>query len=557
MTTKVKIRKYRLRHGKNAAGGTASAPAPKAAKTSDKLFDNGAADDGFGSTPYPGSTAADHASQSNATPPVSDDETSVEAEIDAIRREGLTGRQLRMARRVAQKNSISASSDFDAIRQLRKRGIDPFDRSAVLALISTERSKNAHALTTTEDANLPQTVSETAQLPSKGVIPPTQRDFEISQIQRDIVRRRQRKLMLLAARLFVFIGLPTLIAGFYFYTVSTPMYATKSAFLIQQADSAATGATGLSGLLSGTGFATSQDSIAVQDYLNSRDAMLRLEQDASFKSVFSGAEIDPLQRLPENATNEDAYKLYRKKVSIGYDPTEGLLRMEVIAPNPKTSQEFSELLVKYAEEQVDHLTQRMRENQMKDAREVREDAEAKMSEAQERVVTLQEQLGVISADAETAAVMTQISGFETQLQQKRLELQQLLDNPQPNQARVNGVRGDVRRLEGLIAALRTQITEAQGENGSLARISAELRMAELDLLTRQTMAQQSLQSLEAARIEANRQVRYLSVSTRPIAPDAPTYPRKFENTLLSLLIFSGIYLMASLTAAVLREQVSS
>ena len=46
-------------------------------------------------------------------------------------------------------------------------------------------------------------------------------------------------------------------------------------------------------------------------------------------------------------------------------------------------------------------------------------------------------------------------------------------------------------------------------------------------------------------------------SIEPIAPDEATYPRAFENTLVALLIFSGIYLMIALTAAVLREQVTS
>ena len=47
------------------------------------------------------------------------------------------------------------------------------------------------------------------------------------------------------------------------------------------------------------------------------------------------------------------------------------------------------------------------------------------------------------------------------------------------------------------------------------------------------------------------------MGVRPVAPDEPTYPRKFENTLLAFLIFSGIYLMLSLTASILREQVSA
>ncbi len=173
------------------------------------------------------------------------------------------------------------------------------------------------------------------------------------------------------------------------------------------------------------------------------------------------------------------------------------------------------------------------------------------------MLELQEKLGVIDAASETSAQMGQISTFETQLQEKQLQLQQLLDNPSPNQARVDGVQGDINRLETLIAELRSKLTESGTETTSLARISGELRMAELDLQTRQAMMQQSLQQLETARIEANRQVRYLSLGVSPVAPDEPTYPRAFENTVVAFLIFCGIYLMVSLTASILREQVSA
>ena len=82
-------------------------------------------------------------------------------------------------------------------------------------------------------------------------------------------------------------------------------------------------------------------------------------------------------------------------------------------------------------------------------------------------------------------------------------------------------------------------------------------MAEVDLETRTMMMQEALQQLEAARIEANRQVRFLSVGVTPVPPDEPTYPRVFENTLIAFFIFGAIYLMAAVTAAILREQVSS
>ncbi|MGD9916601.1 MAG: capsule biosynthesis protein [Paenirhodobacter sp.] len=502
-------------------------------------------------------------------------ELTSEEEIAAIRAEGLTGRQLRLARRMAQKHGIEATSDFEAVRILRRRGIDPFDRGALMALEhaspaapetdaqlpATSGSATTKALAKIDGAGadtrvqLPQTMKE-GKAPPPAPLDEGQRAREIIKIQRDIAKRRRRKLALLAARLAFFVFLPTLLAGFYYFALATPMYATKSAFVIQKAEGMA-GASGLGSLFSGTQLATNQDSVTVQSYLQSRDAMMRLDQDQGFKKVFSEPDIDPLQRLAPDASNEAAYKIYKRNVKIGYDPSEGIVRLEVSAPNPEESKRFSEALISYAEEQVDQLTSRLRGDQMKGARDSYEDAEAKVFAAQAKVLGLQEKVGILDPVSESNAVMTQVTGFETELQKKRLELGQLLDNDRPNAARVAGVKGDIARLEQLIADLRKQLTEKTGQSESLAAVTGQLRIAEAELETRQTLLAAAAQQMETARIEANKQVRYLEMGVRPIAPDEPTYPRAFEDTLLAFLIFSGIYLMLSLTASILREQVSS
>lgn len=473
----------------------------------------------------------------------SSDSAGFAAAIDAIRREGLSGRQLRMARRLAQKHGLAAMSDFDAVRQLRDIGVDPFQRADVLEGKTTRLPPAG------------PTTAEKAVVPApKDHFSPAQQAFEVQQVQREIVKRRRRRIALLFTRLIIFVFLPTFLAGWYFYKVATPMYATNSEFLIQQSN--APGATSLGGLFSGTGFATSQDSITVQSYLNSRDAMFRLDKDLNFRAHFSQSGIDDLQRLDPEASNEEAYKLYKKQVTIGYDPSEGLVKMEVVAADPAVSAAFSNALINYAEEQVDQLTARLRGDQMKGARDSFDEAESKMIGAQDKVLELQVQLGVLDPVSESSAVFSQVSQFEAQIIQKNLELRQLLDNDAPNQARVRGVKGDIARLEKLVTELRSQLTVRTDDQDSLAGISAKLRIAENDLATRTAMMQQSLQQLETARIEANRQVRYLSVGVSPVAPDQATYPRSFINTLLSFLIFAGLYLLASLTASILREQIS-
>jgi capsular polysaccharide transport system permease protein len=468
-------------------------------------------------------------------------------EIEAIKQEGLTGRQLRMARREAQKHGLNPSSDLDAVRLLRKNGHNPFKRSDLLELVVSDQPNDG-------PQNLPAAIRH-APPPSTNVITPDDRAGEVRKIQVDLARRRRRRLALLFVKLAFFVFGPTFLAGYYYYSIATPMYATKSEFVIQQADAGGLG--GAAGLLSGTSYATAQDSITVQSYLNSRVAMLRLDEEFNFKAHFQQAHIDAIQRLDPNGTNEAAYRIYQKRVKIGYDPTEGIIKMEVVAASPEASRTFSEALIGYAEEQVDQMTSRLRGDQMKGAREGFKDAEQRMLGAQERVLDLQKKRGVVNIEGEISSRMQQITAREVQLSDKQLELAELQDNPRPNRTKVDIAKRSIARYEAEIARMKSELTQGSGSQGSIAVILGELRVAEADLATRQLMLSQSLQLLETARIEANRQVRYLSLGVAPIPPDEATYPKAFENTMLAFLVFAGIYLMVSLTASILREQITA
>lgn len=546
MTTKPTARRFRIRRSGPLVEGLAEPAAPEPALTPRPVP--------AGSAPAP-AEAPPAAAGLPAAPAATD--------IDAIRAEGLTGRQLRLARRVAQKHNLPATSDYDAVRLLRAAGIDPFQRANLLELVTAAGSGGdgapppggSRALATLpESPRLPQ-VARPGAPPSPDQRAEESHAADILRIQRDIARRRRRRAILLAVRLSFFVLLPTLAALYYFAFVATPLYATRSEFVIQQSENQAAG--GLGSLFSGTQFATSQDSIAVQGYLQSREAMLRLDSDVGFRQHFSGPGVDPIQRLPDDASAEDVYATYRRAVKIAYDPTEGIIKMEVSAPAPDLSEAWSRALIRYAEEQVDMLTQRLRTDQMSGAMRSYEAAEANLRAAQERVVELQERFRVLSSEVEVQLLTTQIGNLEQQLMQDRLALIQMQSNPTPNRARMEPVERRIATLEAEIAALRARLTENGASGLSLARVQSELLVAQADVETRQLLLAQSLQQLETARIEANRQVRYLSVSVSPTAPDVATYPRTFENTMVVLLIFTGIYLMVAMTASILREQIAA
>ncbi len=567
MSTKPKAARFFLRRVERPG------PAAQAASGDMPFADN---DDGFGSQDFrPAQTQPSQTqpSQTQPSPRPPADPAADEAAIAALAAEGLTGRQLRRARLLAQKHGIEFKSDLHAVLLLRQAGIDAFAQdsadgvptgagaphlSAVPNPSIPPAEDGGRALTRLpgDRANLPAKARPIA-LPSTETRTDTSQFTEIQRIQQDITRRRRRQALMLFARLFVFVFLPTLFAGYYFYRIATPVYATYSEFVIQSAEPKSQGGGGLGSMLSGTGLASSQDANAVQGYLQSREAMLRLEDDVGFREHFQKANIDPLQRLEQDATLEQSYDVYSRFVKISHDPTEGLIRLEVMAMDPQTAAAWANQLIKYAEEQVDQLTKRMRDNQMNDAKTGYDDAQAKLSEAQQTLIALQEKFQILNTTAEINLITQQIAALDGQLLQERLSLAQMEANTNPNAARMDPVKQRIATLEEQIDILRNQMTEAAPGATSLAEVQGQLLIAQADVETRQMILAQALQSMETARVEAGRQVRYLSVSVSPTAPDEPAYPRAFENTLVTMLILLGIYLLISMTTAILREQVSA
>ncbi len=568
---KLKVSRFRIRKPDPVA---APRPMPAVKHTQQQIPDDAFMpdpdEDGFGdqsflsnekSKPANGPSLVADAPKADPTPAI----PAAATDMESIRHEGLTGRQLRMARRLAQKHGLPATSDFDAVRLLRKAGIDPFQRSALLELVTGEEDGDetdanlgangpeSRALTVQNARNsLPQTVKP-VQVPSTEVRIEESHVTEVRRIQGDIIARRRRKLALMWSKIAVFVFLPTFIAGWYYFMVATPMYATRTEFVIQQA----TAASQMSSLFSGTSFATSQDSVAVQSYLQSQDVMELLDKDSGFRQHFSDPTIDPIQRLSPNANNSATYALFKHVVKISYDPTEGVIKMEVSAADPQKAVEFSKALLKYAETRVDQLTSRLRDDAERSAAASFADAQTKLQSAQQNLVDLQQKFKTFNSEAEAGLITTQIGALDAQLTQERLSLAQMESNETPNKARMDPVKTRIATLEAQIASLRQRLTESSADGPSIATVQSQLIMAQADVTTRQMMLAQATSAMETSRIEANRQTRYLSVAVQPVAPDDPSYPLAFENTIVVMLIFGGIYLMISMTIAILREQVAN
>jgi capsular polysaccharide transport system permease protein len=102
------------------------------------------------------------------------------------------------------------------------------------------------------------------------------------------------------------------------------------------------------------------------------------------------------------------------------------------------------------------MTQRLRDSQMREARQSLEEAQQKLVEArQAAVVDMQEQSSVMSGEVELSLLSQRLAHWKRNCRKRGLSLQELRSNARPNPARVQPLE---RREE----ALQREIDDLRG-----------------------------------------------------------------------------------------------
>src|SRR6202008_4766116 len=93
------------------------------------------------------------------------------------------------------------------------------------------------------------------------------------------------------------VGLPTLIAGVYFFGIASDLYLSEAKFIVRSPKQVQTSSIGA--LIQSTGLARAGDDTAgVEDFIMSRDVVRKLEQHDDLRAVFGRPEGDFVTRFP-------------------------------------------------------------------------------------------------------------------------------------------------------------------------------------------------------------------------------------------------------------------
>ncbi len=352
------------------------------------------------------------------------------------------------------------------------------------------------------------------------------------------------------------VGLPTLIAGVYFFGIASDLYMSEVKFVVRGPAKSTVSAIGAM-LGSSSGSAASEDTFVVHDYLMSRDAVRRLEQEDDLRNLLSRPEGDLITRFPGiwfwRKDFEALYYAYARFVSVEIDNGSGVSTLQVKAYRPEDAQRVARGLLTFSEQLVNTLNERARHDALAVFQREVDTTEQQIAQVQTQLTAYrvkQKMLDPKSASAGPIELLAQMNG---QLANSKGQLAEIIKNS-PNSPHIPLVRTRIASLEKLIADERAKIT---GDDNSVATALSEYERLDVQRLLGEKTLASAFTSLEAARLEAQRQQLYLETIAQPNLADYPLFPRRFSSfgtVVVSCLLLYGI---AWLLVAGVREHASA
>jgi capsular polysaccharide transport system permease protein len=355
----------------------------------------------------------------------------------------------------------------------------------------------------------------------------------------------------------LFVLLPFALSLAYFGWYASDVYVSESRYVVRSPSQKSIGQTGLGAVLQGatglSGFARAPDDVhAVSEYILSRDALLRLSEQLDVRAMWGSESVDLLQRFDPfgwSRSMEKLYEYYPRRVETLVDDKSGITTLTVSSFSSEQSLEINETLLREAEQLVNVLNERGRNDLIRFAAGEVQIAEDKAKAAALAVSEFRNTQAVVDPEKQTMLHFEQIARLQEELIRTRGQLTQLRvfapDSPHPPALELRA-----QTLEAEIAAETEKIT---GGDDSLASKAAEYQRLQLEREFADQQLAIAMAALEAARNEAQRQQLYLETIAKPNSPDTAIYPRRVFGAIATFLLGLVAWGIAALLIAGVRE----
>jgi capsular polysaccharide transport system permease protein len=352
------------------------------------------------------------------------------------------------------------------------------------------------------------------------------------------------------------VGLPTLLAGVYYLGIASDLYLSEVRFLVR--GPAKTPVSAISSMLaSAAASAVSEDTYAVHEYLMSRDAVRRLEREDDLRALLGRPEGDLITRFPGvwfwRKDFEALYYAYSRFVTVEVDSTSGVSALQVKAYRPEDAERIARALLGFSEQLVNALNERSRHDALAVFQREVDTTEQEIARIQSQLTAYRVKQKMLDPKSASAGPIELLAQMNAQLANSKAQLSEVAKNS-PNSPQIPLIKTRIGSLEKLIAEERAKITG--GDNSVATALSEYERLDVQRLLAEKTLAS-AFTSLEAARLEAQRQQLYLETIAQPNLSDYPLFPKRFVSFATVVATCLVAYGIAWLLIASVREHAAA
>lgn len=381
-------------------------------------------------------------------------------------------------------------------------------------------------------------------------------DWEPGQGRHVFGRTSLRPRSPLKATFLLLVLLPTILVGLYFAFIAADQYSVTAQFAVRTKDTSVASVEGLS-LLSGlTGStANSSDSYIVTKYIYSRDLIAAVDKTLNVREVFSRPEADFWAQVDPDAAVEDLVDYWSWMVTADYDTYSGIIDLQVRTFRPEDAVALAEKILVNSEKLVNDMSRRAREDSVSEAESEVARAEMRLRLARKAMAEFRGRelrLDPVATAEARERIIGELEGRLASLQTQLSTLRAV----SPDSPRIASAISQERAIQQQIIDVRarTNLSDSEKE-GSL---NAQLTSYE-ELETERMFAEKAfisaLATLEAARVEANAQNRYVTVFVEPKLPDVSRYPERLRWTVVVFVLCFLVWGIGALIFAGVRDHI--
>jgi capsular polysaccharide transport system permease protein len=263
---------------------------------------------------------------------------------------------------------------------------------------------------------------------------------------------------------------------------------------------------------------------------------------------------DPVFSLWPGATIEDLLAFWRRMVRIAFDPSTGLMEIQVRARSPEMAQAIARAIVEESEIMINALNEQARRDSMANAQADLDSALSRLRAAREALAAFRAETQIVDPQADIQGRMGVINNLQQQLAQALIDYDLLLLSTNDSDPRV---RQALRRIE----VIRDRISEERrGFAGSAAsdadypRLIARYESLRVDQEFAEQTYRAALTAYDAARSNAARQSLYLATYIEPTLAQRADYPERWLLSALTLIFLLLVWSILALVYYSLRDR---